>query len=231
MCLRVCALGLATFSLIPTLALSQSYGTGINGSVFACKIESYFQTGKGDLSNSASDSCQDGTATASSSASLDLGLKALGSATAGGKDDTPASSGAATSAHQTATLIPPKGFTGTKVPVSFDNDIYAVQISGLAGGGSTAAAGVCWVLPTSSSAPLCKTISTNGSDSGKISAKFVVNKSKSGFKVFILKDATIDIKSNPGNTISAGAATTSVPNLVLPKGWTCKYDSGTSCPK
>ena len=201
---------------------SQSYQTRITGQVFVCSIDSYSLSGKKDLSDHVAESCSEGTANGSSSASLDLGINAVASAQAN-----VGSSAASGFALQTATLIPPKSFTKKQVAVSF-NDPYAINLSG-AVNGSAGAVGVCLFIKNLNLTK-CQTLDSDGVDKGTIKEIFTLNKSKQGFQLIFGKAATVDLKSTANTAVSGGAATTSYPKLKLPTGWKCKYDSGSPCP-
>jgi hypothetical protein len=224
--LRSCVT-VALVSLFPcSVSWCQSPQTHAFGLAEACaQVNQYNITAKGDIEHKTSKSCTlpppDGvsSASASSLASLDLGLSALGSSANLG-------SGAAGSANaQTATLKPPKGFTGNKVTFSF-TDVYALKVSGRP---TSANATLCWTI-TPLKFQLCEIRSTVGQSSGKVSQTLILTKSSKGFQLTIAKDAAAGAVAGSKQSASAGVATSSAVNLYLPKGWTCSYDSGIKCP-
>lgn len=225
--LRSCVT-VALLSLFPSsVSWCQSPQTHAFGLAVACaQVNQYNITAKGDIEHKTSNSCTlpppDGvsSARASSSASLDLGLSAMGSSANLG-------SGSAGSANaQTATLKPPKGFTGNKVTFSF-TDVYALNVSGRP---TSASATLCWTIKPLKF-QLCEIRSTVGQSSGKVSQTLILTKSNKGsFQLTIAKDAAAGAVAGSKQSASAGVATSSVVNLSLPKGWTCSYDSGSKCP-
>ena len=224
--LRGCVTVALVSFLLCTGSWCQSPQTHAFGLAEACaQVNQYNITGKGDIEHKTSKSCTlpppDGvsSASASSSASLDLGLSAMGSSANLG-------SGSAGSANaQTATLKPPKGFTGNKVTFSF-TDAYALNVSGRP---ISANATLCWTFKPLKF-QLCEIRSTVGQSSGKVSQTLILTKSNKGFQLTIAKDAAAGAVAGSKQSASAGVATSSAVNLSLPKGWTCRYDSGTKCP-
>jgi hypothetical protein len=219
-----------TFILIVTAialycSIASAQTTNVQGTATACVLHEYSLTGDGDIKDQASDSCKSGNASSSATSSLDISEIALASA------QDAAGSTAEAEAFQTATLIPPKGFTGTSVQFSYA-DAYALKVLGT-GEHTVGMAKVCIGF-----APLgnrdCKE-ETNGISSGTFHGTFILKKSSSGFKLTIYKLAYSDAAGEAAPpvgtpTVTSGAVTTSNPRLTLPKGWKCKYNSGTPCP-
>jgi hypothetical protein len=106
---------------------TQTFNTNIEGIVVACARKDYLKSARKDISDQTSDSCQEGNASVSSSASLDKHQIAQASAQNNGFATSSAN------ALQTATLIPPKGFTGKTVVFSYTN-IWALNVSGVGPG-------------------------------------------------------------------------------------------------
>ncbi len=59
--------------------------------------------------------------------------------------------------------------------------------------------------------------------------QLVLKKSSAGFRLTFAKEVLSSVSSGGGSG-QAGAVTTSYPTIRLPKGWTCKYYSGSKCP-
>lgn len=134
-------------------------------------------------------------------------------------------------AVQTLILKPPKGFTGKKVTLSYES-FYSWSISGVGPGTGTAKLCIGFAPPGTIT---CQTEVNNGSGTPKISSTVVVPKSAKGFRLTILEQAYAEAAGNepappvePTVEVKAGAI--AVPTVTLPKGWTCKYDSGNPCP-
>ena len=132
---------------------------------------------------------------------------------------------------QTAILKPPKGFTGKSVTVSY-KDAYSWSISGVGPGTGKAKACIGFAPPGTI---MCQEHTDNGSGTPVISGSVPVPKSSKGFRLTVLEQAYAEAAGNepapplePTVTVSVGA--NAVPVLILPKGWTCKYDSGNPCP-
>jgi hypothetical protein len=202
---------------------TQSFYTNIQGTAATCSRKDYSEAGRGDISDQTSDPCSLGTASASSSASLDSHQIAMASAqNAGGAT-------ALAKAFQTATLIPPKGFTSKSVVFSIKNS-WALKLEGV--GPGTGMAKVCVEFLGNQ---LCQLTETNGVTGGVMHGTFKLTKSSKGFQLPIANLAYAEAAGNapPPITepeVSAAAIIQSNPTLVLPRGWKCKYDSGTSCP-
>jgi hypothetical protein len=204
---------------------TQTFYTNIQGTAVTCTRKDYSEAARGDISDQTSDSCQGGNASVSSSASLDTHQIAKASAQNGG------AAGASAKALQTATLIPPKGFTGKTVVFSYTN-IWALNLSGV--GPGTGMAKACVGFPQLGDR-VCQATETNGPSSGTMHGTFKLTKSSGGFKLSIENIAYAEAAGNAPPPpieplVSAGAIIQSNPTLILPKGWKCKYDSGTSCP-
>jgi hypothetical protein len=213
--------------LCSSFGWSQSY-TFVQGSATACAPgHQYKKLGFGDISRKTSDSCSRGTGTASSKASFVHNLVAMGTtaaydgiAGANGEDE------------DVITLKPPKGFKGNTVQFSY-TDAFAFSISGL-GGENQAQAFVCWTIFEGSKLKFkeCKSSTTNGNSRGQVHHDYVLTKSGSGFQISTLKSASVAITAGPQppRHITTGSISPGHFHLILPKGWTCKYGSGTACP-
>jgi hypothetical protein len=212
---------LASLLLCCPTAWCQRFETSIYGNEVTCnQINRYNLAGQGDLKDKTEDTCaSDGsTASASSSASLDLGINASASIQ---------KNGAANSlgrAIQTATLKPPKGFRGMNVTFSYA-DPYATKLSG---SGDIGVVEVCWLI-AQLNFKSCQALTSNGEVGGTMHQQFVLKKSSAGFRLTIAKEVLTSVSSGGGSG-QAGAVTTSYPTITLPRGWTCKYDSGSKCP-
>jgi hypothetical protein len=203
---------------------TQTFNTNIQGTVIACTRKNYLESARGDISDQKSDSCQEGNSSVSSSASHNTHQIAKADAQNNGFATSSAN------ALQTATLIPPKGFTGKTVVFSYTN-IWALNVSGV--GPGTGMAKVCVAFPKLGDRA-CHT-ETNGTSSGTMHGTFKLTKSSRGFKLSIENLAYAEANGSAPPppiepVVSAGAIIQSNPTLILPKGWKCKYDSGTSCP-
>jgi hypothetical protein len=219
------SLTLASLVLYCSVAWSQTFSTKVMGNAGSCTVNKYSLTGKKDIQDQASDSCPLGAASASSSASLDTHLISMTS------EQNAAGATAAAYATQTATLKPPKGFKGSSVKFSY-GDPYALKLSGL--GPPTGLAKACWRIAQLNFTGCVGRVS-NGTSSGAVNHAFTLKKSSKGFQLTISKEAYSEVTGHappPPVTPAAtgGVITTAVPHLILPKGWTCKYDSGNACP-
>lgn len=216
----------ASLLLCCSTGWAQAFSTSINGTANTCTPMQYSETGTKFLSDKIADSCPDGSASAASTAGLVLGEGALATAQNG------AGATARGMAIQTATLIPPKGYTRKTVTFSF-TDTYKLSLDGV--GPGTGKAEICLGFLNLGN-KVCPSIETNGVNNGTMHGTFVVTKLPvSGFILTIGKQAYAEAAGNapPPPTeplVQAEAATTSHPKLILPKGWKCKYDSGTPCP-
>jgi hypothetical protein len=186
----------------------------------------YAKTDTKDITDTISDSCTDGSASATSTASLDISNIAIATAQNG------AGATAQGIATQTATLIPPKGFTGKTVLFSY-TDIFALSLSGVGPGIGKAEACIGFVNLGDRT---CHYIDTNGTSKNTIHGTYKLTKLPvSGFKLTIETQAYAEAAGTapPPPTeplVAAKAITRGNPTLILPKGWKCKYDSGTPCP-
>jgi hypothetical protein len=188
---------------------TQTFNTNIEGIVVACARKDYLKSARKDISDQTSDSCQEGNASVSSSASLDKHQIAQASAQNNGFATSSAN------ALQTATLIPPKGFTGKTVVFSYTN-IWALNVSGVGPGIGTAK--VCVDFPKLGD-KVCHT-DTNGTSSGTMHGTFKLTKSSRGFKLSIENLAYVEAEGNAPPppiepVVSAGAIIQSNPTLIL----------------
>jgi hypothetical protein len=223
----------ASLLLGSTFAWTQNFATTVQGGITAIPCQPpapYHIVGTKDLSSPPNyqQTCKRNNGTSFGSASSQASLYSSEIANA-----TTQNGGAASSngeAIQTATLKPPSGFHGNTVTISY-TDIWALNLSGVASPNAIGTVAVCWEIAQLQFKE-CQELSTNRSNAGKVSHQFVLTKDpKLGFKLTILKGAGTDLATFAlGTSLSGGAITTSNPQLILPKGWTCKYDSGTKCP-
>ena len=214
----------SSLALCCSVGWTQTYYTNIQGTAVTCTRNDYSQAGRGDISDQTSDSCSLGNASASSSASLDSSQIAMASA------QNAAGATSLAKGLQTATLIPPKGFKGKTVVFSIKNS-WAIKLVGV--GPGTGMAKVCVDFPQLGDL-VCQVTETNGVNSGVMHGTFKLTKSASGFQLSVANLAYAEAAGNAPPPVveplvSAAAIIQSNPTLVLPPGWKCKYDSGTSC--
>lgn len=220
------ALVIVSLAICCPIARAQSFSTEVEGLAVACSYKTYSKLGKKDITGHTSDTCKTGAALSSAQASLDKNLIAMGTVV------NQAGADADAEAVQTATLKPPKGFNGSKVQFN-TVDSYALKLSGLEAK-EEGTVEVCLRIAQLGFKD-CHSSSANGVSGGTTHHTFILKRSSKGFQLTILKQAeamvTADIKPPPVTPPASGSVITSATlHLILPKGWTCTYDSGTSCP-
>jgi hypothetical protein len=218
----------STLVLCCSVARSQTFSTSVQGVAITCTQKSYSQIARGTITDQVSDSCPDGSASSSATATLDdLGAGEIAQVSA----QNGAGATARAESIQTATLKPPKGFTGNTVQFSYKN-YYGWSVSGV--GPGTGFAKSC-IGFAQLSARVCQLNPNNGSGAATMHGTFKLTKSSKGFQLTILEQAYAEAAGNapPPPTepvVSVKATISANPTLILPKGWTCKYDSGSPCP-
>lgn len=211
-----------------SVARSQTFSTSIQGLAITCTEKSYSQTARGNITDQVSDSCPEGSASSSATATLDyLDAGEIAQVSA----QNAAGATARAESIQTATLKPPKGFTGNTVQFSYKS-YYGWSVAGV--GPGTGSAKSC-IGFAQLSARVCQLNPTNGSGTATMHGTFKLTKSSKGFQLTILEQAYAEAAGNapPPLTepvVSVKATINPKPTLILPKGWTCNYDSGNPCP-
>jgi len=204
--------------------------THIAGNATTCTEMKYDQVGHETISDQKQDKCSLGNAKSRSLAALanvDKGFGEVASVLArnGG--------GAAGRAEavQTAILTPPKGFKGTQVQFSFKSLVgWIIQgVEGVA----TGHAQIC-IAVINLHDVMCQEPSSNGEGKLILHGSFPLKKSSKGFYLTIWEQAYAEAAGHSPAPpvlppVKVFATTVAVPKLHLPKGWTCKFDSGTKC--
>ena len=215
-----------------SVARAQTYYEQVTGQSHACAAEEYspppVHSLKKTTGQTPPNSCTEGSASSTATADLDY-LDAGQIATVSAQNG--AGANARAEVVQTATLIPPKGFTKPSINIPYKNS-YGWSISGVGPGTGTAKSCLGFAPPGTMQ---CQPHTTNGSGTEMTEGAVKVTKSSKGFRVKILEQAYAEAAGNAPApptepVVNVTATMDDRPTLILPKGWKCKYDTGYECP-
>jgi hypothetical protein len=213
-------------------ARAQAYYEQVKGQSHACAPQEYSEgpiaSTKKITDQTPPNSCPLGNASSSATADLDY-LDAGQIATVSAQNG--AGANAQAEAVQTATFKPPKGFIGTTIRISYKNS-YGWSISGVGPGTGTAKSCIGFAPPGTVH---CQPHTTNGSGSSFTTGAVTVTKSSKGFQLKIMEQASAEAAGNAPApptepVVNVTATMDAKPTLILPKGWTCKYNTLNPCP-
>ena len=123
--------------------------------------------------------------------------------------------------YDTATLQPPEGFSGNSVDVGFQDNF-----SSMSGENASVAVNINWLVGSYS---LNEGVNTNGTHASTITVQSIPIQAPFIFGIDKTGNSTYETASKSGEVHNASFATTGF-HLILPKGWTCSYASGQTCP-
>jgi hypothetical protein len=213
---------LAGVVLCASTALAQSsFADAIEGSAEVCQAQEFDVQGSAqdgyDLKDEASESCDLGTAGATTMADIGPPTVSVYATTTLIKVPAEAAT-SASSSLDTAILMPPKGFKGSSVSGVFYSS-YQFQVANVSGY-AVGEYQICWSLDEKLQSP-CATASNNVKGKKTFSRKFKVVQSAAGFQLPVVIGASSDAVN--GATAQALVSDSHVEGL--PKGWIWQWAS------
>jgi hypothetical protein len=206
--------------LVRVSAWGQSgFATSVAGTAWTrCGTQTYnIQPAPRDTSGDASSSRCPAYGTAESETEASLGLSVSSSCHVTGT----ASCASSFNNYDTATMQPPEGFSGNSVDIGFEDNF-----SRMSGENASVAVNINWLVGSYS---LNEAVSTNGTHASTITAPSIPVQEPFTFEIDKTGNSTYETALKSGEVRNASFATTGF-HLVLPKGWTCSYASGQTCP-
>jgi hypothetical protein len=194
------------------------FATSVAGEAGACAFSKTYNIPPApkDTSGAASLDCTRGTAESETEAFLGLSVSSSCRVTG------IASCNSSFNDYDTVTLHPPEGFSANSVDVGFQDNFSSV----IAGPGGSRSVNINWSVGSYS---LNESATTAGSHASTITVPSIPIKAPFTFEIDKNGESIYDSSFKLGEVGTASFATTGF-HLVLPKGWTCSYASGQTCP-